>query len=446
MKKLLRVKEEVRTGIHPSEDYADKHFWEDGANVFSSERAVRPISGQFPFVSQIENIPVRGMIEVSHAPTPDDDADPEEIKSLFWASENSIFLFQENIGIEDVTPAGGFPGTITLQRQDLWDFTENAGVVLVVIDAGSVNNRMIYAYDLRDSGGSGVGSGLKFQEFASHPSMVTDIPVGSARIARQLNQFTLLINCKLSGEYGKESQLVVWSDVGNIWDWNPTTANLAGSLRVTEMNGPIIAAEPIGNSMGLYGQNEMFILSYVGPPFVFGVNRALNGIGALSKNAVVSIGRNAYGMGPKGIWVTDGFTFKYVDRPDMYNYIYSDINLDMSELIFAWENAYERLIVFFFPSENSTENDRAVAYNYIENTWWPMAYNRTAGISGKVFDQAILGDANGTIYQQSQPIDPGSLGTGVQIPGAIGQPIQYKSSTRNIVRFGQFGFGQGKIR
>jgi hypothetical protein len=67
-------------------------------------------------------------------------------------------------------------------------------------------------------------------------------------------------------------------------------------------------------------------------------------------------------------------------------------------------------IFWFYPSAASTENDRYVVFNYIENTWYIGSLARTAGVDAGAFRKPIWADADDyKIYEHEIGFDYGTL-------------------------------------
>jgi hypothetical protein len=87
-------------------------------------------------------------------------------------------------------------------------------------------------------------------------------------------------------------------------------------------------------------------------------------------------------------------------------YIFTDINYTQSSLIFAGVNNKFTEIIWFYPSANSSEIDRYVVFNYLENIWYYGQLERTAWIDSGVFNNPVALD-NGWVYQHESGTDDG---------------------------------------
>jgi hypothetical protein len=63
--------------------------------------------------------------------------------------------------------------------------------------------------------------------------------------------------------------MVAWSGIGNSATWAPSIATQAGNLRLRDIPGRIMAMAPLGDAVAVYKRNGIWLLRYVGPPFMF---------------------------------------------------------------------------------------------------------------------------------------------------------------------------------
>jgi hypothetical protein len=80
------------------------------------------------------------------------------------------------------------------------------------------------------------------------------------------------------------------------------------------------------------------------------------------------------------------------------DYVFSDLNKVQSAKIYAGANTAFGEVWWFYPSANSTENDRYVIYNYREGHWSKGQLSRTAWTGSGVFEYPLATGANGYLY------------------------------------------------
>ncbi|WCD44094.1 hypothetical protein Kuura_016 [Caulobacter phage Kuura] len=232
---------------------------------------------------------------------------------------------------------------------------------------------------------------------------LTGVPVAKAKVIRKLGQRPIIF-------YGQNA---AWPSATNIEDWtvgNPTTN--AGNFFIRDLDSDVEAVEPLGEGLAYYTQNKMGLVSFIGGNAVFGFKNRLQGIGAISINAVVVVGQKHYGMGQKGVWVTDGSSHRYIDNPDVNRFIDSQRDPDQIDSITSIHVIDKTMVQWFFDCLDGTR--RGVGYNYETGAWHLLKMGITAASEMDAFDYplAALGTAFG--YYDKGP----NLGTN-PLPASI---------------------------
>ena len=202
--------------------------------------------------------------------------------------------------------------------------------------------------------------------------------------------------------------LIRWSnvdaDIGpEPENWQPTVTNTAGFLRL-QSGSKIITAINTRQETLVFTNSSLTSIQYLGTAEVFGLQELSHNISIIGANAVVGSNNITYWMG------RDRF-YTYSGRVDtlpctLRQYIFTDINYTQSALIFAGVNNKFTEIIWFYPSANSSEIDRYVVFNYLENIWYYGQLERTAWIDSGVFNNPIALD-NGWVYQHESGTDDG---------------------------------------
>ena len=202
--------------------------------------------------------------------------------------------------------------------------------------------------------------------------------------------------------------LIRWSnvdaDIGpEPENWQPTTTNTAGFLRL-QSGSRIITAINTRQETLVFTNTSLTSIQYLGTAEVFGLQELSHNISIIGANALVGSNNITYWMG------RDRF-YTYSGRVDtlpctLRQYIFTDINYTQSALIFAGVNNKFTEIIWFYPSANSSEIDRYVVFNYLENIWYYGTLERTAWIDSGVFNNPVALD-NGWVYQHENGTDDG---------------------------------------
>jgi hypothetical protein len=201
--------------------------------------------------------------------------------------------------------------------------------------------------------------------------------------------------------FGADGDLrkVQWSSQEDNTDWTPSATNTAGDLQLVT-TGLYQASRRLPGQIIVWTDADVHVMRYVGPPFVYGIERAGSGCGIVGPNAHMAFNNAVAWMGDKGFFVFDGMV-----KPlpcDVNDYVFSDINMFQSAKITAGHLAELGEIWWFYPSRNSIENNRYVIWNYREGHWTIGNLGRTAWVDSGAFPYPIAAAPDGHLYQHEQ--------------------------------------------
>ena len=168
--------------------------------------------------------------------------------------------------------------------------------------------------------------------------------------------------------------LVRWSDQGTAYEWVPATTNQSGEQSLSH-GSYIVTANNTRQEIIIWTDTALFSMQYVGPPFVWSFTLLDQDISIASQNSVLTVNNVVYWMG------RDKF-FMYSGRVEtlpctLRQFVYNDINYDQLAQVAAGANEGYNEIWWFYPSRDSTINNRYVIYNYLERIWYYGNLNRT---------------------------------------------------------------------
>ena len=222
---------------------------------------------------------------------------------------------------------------------------------------------------------------------------------------------------------GGNPRKVAWCDQEDNTIWTAAIDNLAGDYELSTV-GTLLAGKRVKGVNLLFTDVDVHTAQYVGPPFVYGFEKAGSGCGLISAQSVAAIDTAAIWMSSSGFWIYDGYV-----KPlpcDVSDYVFNDINLTQKSKIYAVHNSKFGEIWWFYPSNDSNENDSYVTYNYREGHWNIGTLSRLAGVDAGVYTYPIMVDSAGYIYEHEVGFDydsavlyaqsgPVELGTGENI-------------------------------
>lgn len=232
-------------------------------------------------------------------------------------------------------------------------------------------------------------------------AVVTNAPTGCTAILVTAERSLMALGA--SSNYRK----IAWSDLEDNTVWTAASTNLAGSLEL-QTGGRIITGKRVRGQNLILTDIDAHVVSYVGQPFVYTAEIAGRACGAASANCIAVLDNMAVWMGAQGFHVYDGYV-----RPlpcDVFDYVFSDLNNAQISKVYAVNNSQFNEVWWFYPSSSSNENNRYVAWNYVENSWTFGSLARTCGTDRGVFSNPIMVGVDGFTYDHE---------TGLNYDGAL---------------------------
>ena len=199
---------------------------------------------------------------------------------------------------------------------------------------------------------------------------------------------------------------VQWSDREDNTSWTPAATNEAGDINL-QTNGVILAGLRTRGQSLILTTEDAHTLTYQGPPFVYGVERVGTSCGLIAARAAASVDNGVIWMGLRGFFVYSGGRVQSIPC-DVADYVFSDINKDQRSKVSCVVNSAWNEIWWFYPSADSLECNRYVAYDFVENIWITGEMDRTAGVDRGVFRYPMFIASDGTLYEHEIGYNYGS--------------------------------------
>ena len=176
--------------------------------------------------------------------------------------------------------------------------------------------------------------------------------------------------------------LIAFSSQESITDWEPTSTNTAGSLRLSS-GSQIVGGLRARQEILIWTDTALYSMQFVGAPFTFGVNLINENVGLISPNGFINAPDAVYWMARDGFYTYTGSVQRL--QCSVLNYVLDDFNSSQSFKVTAFTNKEFNEVGWFYPSSSSTEIDRYVAYNYLEKVWSIGELSRTAWLDDGIF-------------------------------------------------------------
>jgi len=400
-------------------EYQSSGRWYDANLVRWYENTLRPINGwRKRFSSQTAmSGKCRGLITWR---------DNTNDRWIGAGTHTKLYVMNESGTLKEITPTGLTAGIADAQSYTGYGYAAYGNFAYGVQrpDLGDVVSATTWSMDTWGeyliACSSADGKLYQWQLGFTTPTLaaaITNAPTGCKAVMVTADRIMFALGA------GGNPRKVSWSDQENNTVWTAAIDNLAGDYELATV-GSLLAGKRVKGVNLLFTDVDVHTAQYIGAPFVYGFEKAGSGCGLISAQSVAAIDTAAIWMSSSGFWIYDGYV-----KPlpcDVSDYVFNDINLTQKSKIYAVHNSKFGEIWWFYPSNDSNENDSYVTYNYREGHWNIGTLSRLAGVDSGVYTYPIMVDSSGYIYEhevgfaydsavlyaQSGPIE---LGTGENI-------------------------------
>ena len=228
----------------------------------------------------------------------------------------------------------------------------------------------------------------------------------------------------------QDDMFVRFSDQETINTFAPTATNSAGSQRLQD-GTKIMGAIKAKDNILIWTDTALYTMKHVGSPFTFGFEQVGTNCGLIGMNAVVEIDGVAYWMSTKGFFLFDG-TVKSLSCT-IEDYVYDDLDTTKGQQICAAINNLFTEVVWYYPTEGASYNDRYAVYNFGESAgsaqnkipggvWYPGTEARTSWMPAAIYPNP-----------HSTKFDSSATGTFPSVIGetGLGQTTYYEQEVGN---------------
>lgn len=401
--RLADFTKQINSGIYKDPANNLVPLWSDGKNIVFDPEGPRPVHGFSSLaLNKPAGLPVRGMIQSWITGN----------KYIFFGNKNNLYKYDD--GLDSITEVSKATDAYSAA---FWSFDNWGDWVLATNDA-----EVVQVY--KDTVG----------DFAD---LSTDIASLTAPIVVTTRAHAIFFGTDA------ENREITWSDEDDVTVYTPQISNAAGSLYVRSLASPIRAAANHPSGILFYGDSSVHLLRWVGPPYYFGEQRLYTNIGALGKYAVVHIKGTHFGIGSNGIWsFSPGQEPQYIDRPQIHNYVFDDLDHDNAEKTVAWYDENQDLLVISYPSKEDGQGEptRSVAMTLATGGWSPLDFAASAAAESPVFQYTSAGDYLGNAYWHGIPGAGGGGSADQQAFISITDDLQPRNYY-GLSGYGQLGYG-----
>jgi hypothetical protein len=196
----------------------------------------------------------------------------------------------------------------------------------------------------------------------------------------------------------QDDMFIRFSSQEDINDYTPTATNTAGTQRLAD-GSRIIGAKLGRNAIYVWTDTALFTMRFVGGDFVFAFEQVGTNCGLIGMNAAVEVDGAAY-------WMSDNGFFRYTGKLEsmdclVEDYVYDDLNTTSNQLIYAGINNLFGEVIWYYPTNTSNVNNRAVFYSYLDSTSKrPIWFTNDSSLFARSTweDSAVFGLPHATAY------------------------------------------------
>jgi len=407
------IKLQIPPGFHRNgTDFESSNRWRDGNLVRWRQNSLRPIGGWTDKNTTGDTITGKARAMFGWR---DNDLDGH----IAIGTESKLYHMTPGGAVKDITPTGFTAG--------------NASAVIITGYGGSYFGTGYYGNKRADAGVYSLASTWALDNWGEYllgcmaddgkiyewqldystptlPTALTNAPIDNRAMMVTEERFVFALGA------GGNPRKVQWCDQENNTVWTPAATNQAGDIEL-QTTGSIMCGVRVRGRALILTDSDAHIGVYQGAPFVYGFERVGNSCGISSQKGVVAVDEGAFWMGHKSFYIFDGSVAKELPC-EVSDYVFADINQDQISKTTAIHNSEFNEIWWFYPSEGSTENDKYVAFDYVEGNWSIGTLDRTSGIDVGVFSKPLWIDSGNDLYNQET-----GWTHGTEVPFAETAPI-----------------------
>ena len=321
-----------------------------------------------------------------------------------------IAYYQINIGIDTVVAGSGWgAGTWSRGTWGSAASTVAGGASLRIWKGDNFGEDLVF--NIRDGGVYYWDKSVKAPTIGSETGRavtLSSLDSSAPTVARQIlvsdrDRHVIAFGCNPLGDTVQDKLLIRFSDQESATSWEPTTTNSAGDLLIGN-GSEIVAAVETRRELIVITDVGAHSMQFIGPPFTFGISQITSGTTIMGPNAAVAVGDSVYWMGKDRFYIYDG-QVKALPCA-VRDTVFDDFNTSQFSKAYAGSNTAFGEIIFFYPSSDSTTNDRYVVYNYNEGIWYFGTLDRTVWLDRGLKTYPVAGSsATSYLYNQELGVD-----------------------------------------
>ena len=196
----------------------------------------------------------------------------------------------------------------------------------------------------------------------------------STDLCKSIKSFkTFLIALNMTRASVPYPKLVKWSNeaashaVPTSWDEADATKD-AGEYELADTPGDIIDGLQLGESFMIYKDDAIYIMNYIGTPFIFSFKLLSPTIGILAKNCVSEFSGGHFFFGKTNIYLNNGQTISPLLTDRLRREVFDNLDGDNFKRSFTVADYNRNEMLACYPSGGYTYPNKAIIWNWSTNT------------------------------------------------------------------------------
>ena len=172
----------------------------------------------------------------------------------------------------------------------------------------------------------------------------------------------------------RKDRLIAWSDMASqyeppsSWDYTDPDGD-AGIYELLDTEGPVVHIQQLRESLMIYKTDAIIVANFIGAPFMFGFQPLIEDVGLICKNAVTDFPGGHFFIGSNDCYTNNGQTVQPLLTQKIRDKLYLDLDGNTFSNCFAVTDWGNNEVWACYASVNSTYCDKAIIWNYVNNTF-----------------------------------------------------------------------------
>lgn len=208
---------------------------------------------------------------------------------------------------------------------------------------------------------------------------------------------------------GQNRNIIRWCDSADITQWTPA---LDGTNNADFIEYPLIGQPmrlmPYGQDILLFTTTALYRLSYHGAAAGYGVVKIPGESSApIGPNAIIETGVGLAWMGRGEIYQFNGAVVTAMSC-DVHDWVFEKLNRVQGWKVASAIIPTQSEVYWFFPTTDSSEPDRYVAFDYEQGAWLKgTGLQRSAWVNPGIYEQPLACGVDNTLYIQESGAQAG---------------------------------------